>query len=436
MVFGISVFLTAVHCKDFVKAQQVASKLYQKHKKSQYLLWVVAAILLQVRAGAPPKLLDLASMFLQKAPLDLASLKGKVPFNRGQLYLFFLHLGTLQLQQKQAEALQLLEDCQSLLKLPSDVSALRVQLLWEAGRRKEAVCEAREQLVANPGSWAHAQECLTLTMLEWSSTVKELRLAAWLMWTRSSPWRRWMPVAQKMRCRMPCFSSATSSSGVNRVAFLGELELRRCALAMNQMNMLSSEELLKVLSAFIQHFSGRAHCFFDLKPHLSCLSAADALPLLSAAGQGREAVVLTARLRRAFRPAHLPEDASQRSAAEVLEARRLIESWQELGGAAGGPEALLQLAVVAFIEADRWSCNKATDRQHLLDAIALAHMGLAQQPLAFGFKVLLLLLYKALDLPQLMMKLFSTMDIKNIQAGCLAAFALAQQERLMMDPRS
>ncbi|CAK9046016.1 unnamed protein product [Durusdinium trenchii] len=430
--FGISVFLTAVHCKDFVKAQQVASKLYQKHKKSQYLLWVVAAILLQVRAGAPPKLLDLASMFLQKAPLDLASLKGKVPFNRGQLYLFFLHLGTLQLQQKQAEALQLLEDCQSLLKLPSDVSALRVQLLWEAGRRKEAVCEAREQLVANPGSWAHAQDYARMVFdcegaqagrlvdvdpvesmeeVDARRTEDEVQNALLLF-------RHFQQVKEQ--------SVATGGgSGVNRVAFLGELELRRCALAMSGPDEANhTEELLKVLSAFIQHFSGRAHCFFDLKPHLSCLSAADALPLLSAAGQGREAVVLTARLRRAFRPAHLPEDASQRSAAEVLEARRLIESWQELGGAAGGPEALLQLAVVAFIEADRWSCNKATDRQHLLDAIALAHMGLAQQPLAFGFKVLLLLLYKALDLPQLMMKLFSTMDIKNIQHESLSYLVL------------
>ncbi|CAK9043287.1 unnamed protein product [Durusdinium trenchii] len=323
--FGISVFLTAVHCKDFVKAQQVASKLYQKHKKSQYLLWVVAAILLQVRAGAPPKLLDLASMFLQKAPLDLASLKGKVPFNRGQLYLFFLHLGTLQLQQKQAEALQLLEDCQSLLKLPSDVSALRVQLLWEAGRRKEAVCEAREQLVANPGSWAHAQDYARMVFdcegaqagrlvdvdpvesmeeVDARRTEDEVQNALLLF-------RHFQQVKEQ--------SVATGGgSGVNRVAFLGELELRRCALAMSGPDEANhTEELLKVLSAFIQHFSGRAHCFFDLKPHLSCLSAADALPLLSAAGQGREAVVLTARLRRAFRPAHLPEDASQRSAAEA-----------------------------------------------------------------------------------------------------------------------
>ncbi|CAJ1375082.1 unnamed protein product [Effrenium voratum] len=35
---------------------------------------------------------------------------------------------------------------------------IQVQLLWEAGRRKEAVLEARQQLVANPGSWAHAQD--------------------------------------------------------------------------------------------------------------------------------------------------------------------------------------------------------------------------------------------------------------------------------------
>eukprot|EP00434_Breviolum_minutum_P036035 symbB.v1.2.031913.t1/scaffold3736.1/size51197/1 len=394
-----------------------------EYKKPHFLLWVVAAILLQVRAGAAPKALDLAAMMLKKAPMDLAALsKGKVSFNRGQVYLFFLHLGTLQLQQKQAEALQLLEDCQALLKLPSDVSALRVELLWEAGRFKEAVQEARARLMANPGSWANAQEFArmvfdvpfegaaesgrlyvpTVTSLqdvEDQSTEDEVRNALLLF--------RYLQQVQEQ-------SVATGGgSGVNRVAMLGELELRRYALATASKG--DVEELLKVLSAFIQRFSGRAHCFFDLKPYLSYLSASDALPLLSAAGQGREAVVLAARLRRALRR---PGRVHPNGDSAVSEARRLVESWQDFGGFDGGPDALLQLAVVALIEADRLSQPKG-DRQHLLDAVALAQMALTQQPQVFGYKVLLLLLYNALDLPVLMMKLYSTMDIKNIQATFL-----------------
>lgn len=445
--YGVVLFLTAVHSNDFTKAQQVATKLYQKYKKPQCLQWVIASILLQVRAGASPKALDLAQMMLQKAPVDVAAFsKGKVPFNRGQVYLFFLHLGALQLQQKQAEALKLLEDCKPLLKLPSDVSALRVHLLWEAGRQKEAVKEAREQLVASPGSWAQAQDLArmvsqlpgeasctqfevptvtTLEDVETHRTEDEVRNALLLF-------RYWQQVQEH--------STATGGgSGVNRVAVLGELELRRCALAKSsEQKQEDVEELLKVLLGFIQRFSGRAHCFFDLKPHLCYLSAADALPLLTGAGQGREAVVLTARLRRAFR--RHDGAAGAECAAEVLEARRLVESWQDLGGFEGGPDALLQLAVVALLEADRAADPaKAPGRQHLLDAIGLAQMALAQQPHVFGFKVLLMLLYNALDLPVLMMKLYSTMDIKNIQHESLSYLvldSLRDPEKLQQVSRS
>lgn len=57
---------------------------------------------------------------------------------------------------------------------------------------------------------------------------------------------------------------------------------------------------------------------------------------------------------------------------------------QTAAGSSDAPEALLQLAVVALIEADKGS--KASDRKHLVDAAALALMGLSQHPHAFGFK--------------------------------------------------
>lgn len=39
---GVSSFLSAIQLKDLARAQQVATKLYQKFKKAQnnYLLWV------------------------------------------------------------------------------------------------------------------------------------------------------------------------------------------------------------------------------------------------------------------------------------------------------------------------------------------------------------------------------------------------------------
>ncbi|CAJ1415821.1 unnamed protein product [Effrenium voratum] len=282
--YGVLVFMAAVHTNGFAKAQQVAMTLYNKFKKSHYLLWVTAAILLQVRAGAPSKALGLAAVMLTKAPVNLEALQGKA-FNRGQLYLFFLHLGALQLQEKQAEALELLETCTPLLKLPSDISALKVQLLWEAGRRKEAVLEARQQLVANPGSWAHAQDYARLVFdLPLEGDAKspcerlrnppkvasmedvETQTTGDEVWNALLLFRHLQQVQEQ--------GGATGGgSGVNRVAFLAELELRRCALALSEGEPSAGQEDLQVLQVFVQRFSGRAHCFFDLKPHLCYVPA-------------------------------------------------------------------------------------------------------------------------------------------------------------------
>ncbi|CAE7702548.1 NAA25 [Symbiodinium sp. CCMP2456] len=442
--YGSFLFYTYNRLHQFAKAQQVATKMYAKFKKVQHLLWVISSILLQVRFGGPQKMLDLAAMMLQKAPLGLDGLQD-MPFNRGVLYLFFLHLSTLQLQKKQAEAIEMLEAGKPLLKLPSDLSALRVQLLWEAGRCQEAVLEARAQVIASPGSWASAQDYARLVfdlpspdgfdaskghtarfsgMLPSVVSFEELESN----WTQDEA-RNALLLFRHLQQVEEQGQSTGGGSGVNRVAFLGELELRRCALARTQLDSVAVDaadvqEMVRVMSTFVQHFAGRAHCFFDMKPHLACLSAADASPLLSAAaaGEDREAAVLEARLRRSFRRTEgMDAAAAEQSVAEEAEACRLVETWIRFGGGSGAenksPEALLQLAVVALIEADRWSPNKAADRQHLLDAVVLAQWGLTEQKHAFGFKVLLLLLYNALGLPMLMFKVFSTMAIKNIQVG-------------------
>ncbi|CAE7861960.1 NAA25, partial [Symbiodinium sp. KB8] len=427
--YGSFLFYTYNRLHQFAKAQQVATKMYAKFKKVQHLLWVISSILLQVRFGGPPKMLDLAAMMLQKAPLGLDGLQN-MPFNRGVLYLFFLHLSTLQLQKKQAEAIEMLEAGKPLLKLPSDLSALRVQLLWEAGRCQEGVLEARAQVIASPGSWASAQDYARLVfdlpspdgfdaskghtsrfsgMLPSVVSFEELESN----WTQDEA-RNALLLFRHLQQVEEQGQSTGGGSGVNRIAFLGELELRRCALARTQLDSVAVDaadvqEMVRVMSTFVQHFAGRAHCFFDLKPHLACLSAADASPLLSAAaGEDREAAVLEARLRRSFRRTEGMDAAAEQSVAEEAEACRLVETWIRFGGGSGAenksPEALLQLAVVALIEADRWSPNKAADRQHLLDAVVLAQLGLTEQKHAFGFKVLLLLLYKALGLPMLMFK--------------------------------
>eukprot|EP00931_Biecheleriopsis_adriatica_P067946 TRINITY_DN41_c1_g1_i1.p1 TRINITY_DN41_c1_g1~~TRINITY_DN41_c1_g1_i1.p1 ORF type:complete len:1105 (+),score=282.47 TRINITY_DN41_c1_g1_i1:439-3315(+) len=457
--YASSLFVTLLRHADFGKAQQVATKVYRKFNKPHYLQWVIAAILLGVRAGGPVKSLDLAAMMLQKAPINMEALKSSdKPFDRGQLYLCLLHLSTLQMQRKQEPALELLEACKPLVKLSSDATAFKVQLLCEAGRLQDAVREAKAQVLSEPGSWASVQDYARLVFdldapagtdvsqghsarLRPAETFPTVTSLADLEQhgTKDEAWNALLLLRHFQQVQ------ETSNSGVNRVAFLGELELRRAALARTELerseppgaNDLS--DLVDVMEAFIKKFGGRTHCFFDLKPYLSLLTAADAAPLQKIAAsaateKGRESTVLAARLRRAFRRHGSPAAEDTSAAGEAAEASELLETWASFGGgkvAEGetsnmATEVLLQLAVVAIMEADRDCCreSKAADRRYLLDAIALAELGLRENPHAFCFKVLLLLLHAALGLPGQMLNVFGGMDIKNIQHESLSYLVL------------
>eukprot|EP00930_Biecheleria_cincta_P050061 TRINITY_DN35243_c0_g1_i1.p1 TRINITY_DN35243_c0_g1~~TRINITY_DN35243_c0_g1_i1.p1 ORF type:complete len:1067 (-),score=254.97 TRINITY_DN35243_c0_g1_i1:13-3213(-) len=442
--FVSCLFFASIRRGNFSKAQQVATKVYSKFKEPHFLQWVIASILLQVRDGGPPKILDLAAMMLQKAPVNTAALKSDedIPFDRGQLYLLMLHLSTLQMQQKQEKALELLEAARPLVKLPSDFAALRVQLLYEADRLKEAVQEARAQIIASPGSWLAVQDFARLVMdlappenvdvskghsHRFRSGAAELPSVTSLEevdqhGTADEAWNALLLLRHFQQGQ----ETSSSAGGVVRVAFMGELELQRAAMARSELDSLAPpsrehfEDMVRVMETFMRRFATRAHCFFDLKPYLDFLPdehLASLLALAEELAEGREAVILAARLRRACKRLE--------AAAEASEASALLESWASFGGVSKekpGPEALLQLAVVSLLELDRTGClaGKARDRRYILDGIALARLGLEDQPHAFGFKVLLILLYSALGLPSLMMSVFETMDIKNIQHESLS----------------
>merc|ERR1740139_1784009 len=63
-------------------------------------------------------------------------------------------------------------------------------------------------------------------------------------------------------------------------------------------------------------------------------------------------------------------------------------------------------------------------RFFLLDAIALADLGITRFPEAFRFKVLLVLLYGMMGLTSAMMKCYGTMEIKNVQHESLSYLVL------------
>ncbi|CAE8646338.1 unnamed protein product, partial [Polarella glacialis] len=312
--FAACLFFAALREGDFAKAQQVATKVYRMLNKPHLLRWVITSILLQVRAGGPGKALDLAAMMLQKAPINMEALKldEPAPFNRGELYLLLLHLSTLQMQHKQVKALELLEACKGLVKLPSDLTALRVQLFSEGGQLAEAVQEARRQVLSSPGSCGAVQDYARLVFdcrlsrpsksspFPSVSSLEEVEQHR----TKDEVWNALLLFRHFQQVKETGISSG-GGSGVNRVAFIGELELRRAGLAASELkgNATSAADvadLVGTMEAFVLRFGSRCHCFFDLKPFL-CLLQADAVQVLEAAavkGKGPEAIVLAARLRR------------------------------------------------------------------------------------------------------------------------------------------
>eukprot|EP00928_Gymnodinium_smaydae_P010377 TRINITY_DN13902_c0_g2_i1.p1 TRINITY_DN13902_c0_g2~~TRINITY_DN13902_c0_g2_i1.p1 ORF type:complete len:1068 (-),score=177.91 TRINITY_DN13902_c0_g2_i1:98-3301(-) len=174
--YAFANFVAATRQGDAAKGQQVAMKMYRKFNKPKYLHWVVVSILLQARLEGSSKALDLASMWLQKAPIDMELLKaGKaVPFDRAQHNLVLLHLSTLRQQRKYDEALKLLETCRGFIHLPADYVALRLSLLEESGQILEAAREARAEVIRRSDCWGAAQDYIRLAFLCPTPDIGEL----------------------------------------------------------------------------------------------------------------------------------------------------------------------------------------------------------------------------------------------------------------------
>lgn len=453
--FALSLFFGALR-EDPAKAQQVALKIYRKFNKPHFLNWVIITILLHVRAGGPTISLDLAARMLEKAPINTDIFRTEEPllFNKGQFGLFVLHLNVLRMQKKHAQALELLEACKWLCKLPTDFAALRVQLLCEADQTLDAIAEARRKVINNPGNGAAVQEYARLVfeapppesfdasrkaysrLCTSSSLPKASDLATLEQQMTEDEVLNALLVFRYFQQTEETNTLGGISNGLNRIAFLGEFELWRTALIMSASSSPFSVEkdlpdLFATMRNFIKRYSSKSHCFFDLKPILSVVLVSDAEQILTATSSQNEdieALLFNARLRRAL----IGKEASRKSAeSEACEASALLDLWlaqgsSGLGRAKPALETLLQLAAVAFFEMDRICCleKKEFDRRHLIDAIALCELGLATSPHAFTFKVLLLLAHLALGLPALMMTIYNTMDIKNVQHESLSYILL------------
>lgn len=162
--------------RDFGKMQQVGMKLAKVFSgDKRYLQWVVLSILLQQQgeqAGTSSRALDLASMMLMKAPItlgeagflreDMATVSNARDSFRKANYNLVLHLSVLRRQGKFDAALDLLKKHQDVLICPSDYNAMRVKLLFDAGRLPEALALAEDEWLADLDDFGLAKNFIEL----------------------------------------------------------------------------------------------------------------------------------------------------------------------------------------------------------------------------------------------------------------------------------
>jgi len=176
-------------------------------------------------------------------------------------------------------------------------------------------------------------------------------------------------------------------------------------------------------------------CYCDIKPFLCIVEERELAGLLGSStsdgeGQQPERNVTKARLRRAFQR---PGATSASQDGLTSEVRSLLEAWVACTDAREGSKnesshpgaaELLALASAELLDLDRACVQQWGAGIHLVSAIVLAELGLETDQLAFQLKVILAILYGALGASGMMVHVWNTMDIKNIQRESLSYVVL------------
>eukprot|EP00929_Paragymnodinium_shiwhaense_P041123 TRINITY_DN21382_c0_g2_i2.p1 TRINITY_DN21382_c0_g2~~TRINITY_DN21382_c0_g2_i2.p1 ORF type:complete len:937 (-),score=167.29 TRINITY_DN21382_c0_g2_i2:27-2762(-) len=414
--YAVSLFSAAIRQGEYAKAQQTAMKLYRKFNKPKYLHWVVVSILLQARGDPSSKVIDLGAMMLQKAPIDMEKLKddGAVPFNRAQHDLLMLHLATLRQQKKYAQALEMLEACQKLVKLPDDMLALRRQLLTDAGNITGALAEAKKAALSRPHCLGTARELISLAFrAPEPSDLPRIRVAS----SSSGPATEVVDHGARLRrngatpdvCdsedlekhfgadavwntlllfqHLRLKAQAAGVRHAERVPRLAELEIWRTAFSRNEAQArLASSDVGSLLSgagwkaavadcdfqAFLHlvveyaiRFSGKTSTLTDLKPYLCLLPWQDVAPLLESSkfdpadGQATAASMTLEKLRRSLRREYSDDELVARAS----ESTAVLRTWAKAFAEQQAPkpsqadEDSLLFAALALLDADRATCR-------------------------------------------------------------------------------
>ncbi|CAE8673091.1 unnamed protein product, partial [Polarella glacialis] len=162
---AVSLFLAlAYQGQRLPRLQQVALNLHRRFGKQQFLLWAVAAIMLQVRKAGLHRSLDLAEALLMRCPPVSSRSRKEDPLPtkpRDSFSILLIHIAMFRQQGKYRKALTLLEDNWNDAPLVQDAMQLQVTLLAEAGDLTAAAEAARTKFLHRMDQWSSVKEYIT-----------------------------------------------------------------------------------------------------------------------------------------------------------------------------------------------------------------------------------------------------------------------------------
>lgn len=423
----IALFVAYVREDNYVKQQQVASRLYKKVGEEKYLMWAICSLELQVKCNAEQgnKLLQLAEAMLKKR-VTIQGLKEHESL--------LVYLNILQRQGKYDAALEvLLGSLGQLFTITADRLRLQADLYMRLGHFKEAKSVYEEVLRLSSDDWAlllaYLDAVLECAPVSTDSRCEARKLQVQGIGTASSSPLAYDEMEKRLAMATETLQElqARPAGGLNRGPFLAQLEIARRKTQHKDAagtEAKSTQQLAEVIAAYFQRFGSMVSFASDVEQYTQLVEGESRL-WLSVSLQTTFSEVSDEpeqQLRRQISALQVDEHlqilSSITSADLVNRAKKMLSLYEksiplssvlEVKEKGHGAE-LLNLASNCLVELFSRSGVEA----YLVEAVLILELALKQRPFNPQQKLLVISLYSMMGAPNLAWKIFQTLDVKHI----------------------
>jgi len=256
---GKVTFNVHVRLRNFARQQQIAMQMYKRHGGSErYLMWAVTSILLQVRGGGEARLLQLAETLLRRAPSIAAATKAAAAAAAAAATSDggaaapppeICELLVLTLQQQGAAGLP------KLVAAVSEGAAGILHAHLPAQRRERLLADANFELQ----QWESAQQAyvglLRASPDDWTCAARIMDCGEKLNELEAS-----RAVLRELLDAEIARAAQSGSAGCRRGPFLAQLEFEKRK---------GGPDIRGLLCDYFERFGAKPCCFDDMKPYLA-----------------------------------------------------------------------------------------------------------------------------------------------------------------------